>query len=62
MAGDELKQLIVRVEPQLIHQIKVIAAQQDISMAEIIRVELRDFVGEQRQKPWIDKALEAAGL
>lgn len=62
MTTDELKQLIVRVEPQLIHQIKVIAAQQDISMAEIIRVELREFVDESRQKPWIEKALSAAGL
>jgi predicted HicB family RNase H-like nuclease len=57
-----VKQLIVRVEPSLIRQLKLLAALHDISMAELVRRTLADEIATQRQDNAVKQALAAAGL
>ncbi len=56
------KQLIVRVDPEVVQRLKVVAAHWDLSMAELVRRTLDDEIGEQRKDEKVDAALEAAGL
>lgn len=58
----ERKQLIVRVEPEVVQRLKVVAAHWDLSMAELVRRTLDDEIGNQRKDERVDAALQAAGL
>ena len=57
------KQLVVRVDPDLIRRLKILAAHEDLSMAELVRNTLDDEISTRRQSdPDADDALMAAGL
>ncbi len=57
------KQLVVRVDPDLIRQLKILAAHEDLSMAEMVRRTLDDEISTRREgDPDADDALMAAGL
>lgn len=57
-----MKQLIVRVEASIIRKLKVIAAQDNVSMAETVRAVLDAYIELRRQNPAVKKAFEAARL
>ena len=57
------KQLVVRVDPDLIRRLKILAAHEDLSMAEMVRNTLDDEISVRRTSdPDADDALVAAGL
>ena len=56
------KQLVVRVDPDLIHRLKIVAAHENLSMAELVRTTLDDEILTRRQDPDVDDALMAADL
>lgn len=58
----EQKQLVVRVHPNLIRKLKVLAALRNVSMAELVRGVLSDWIRISRQDKEVAQALEAAGL
>lgn len=59
----EQKQLIFRCDEVLIRRLKVVAAHQNISMAEFARSTLSGTISELRgEDPGIEQALEAAKL
>ena len=63
MAVEKQRQLIIRCDPELIHQLKLIAAYHDVSMAEYVRVALSGTVESARKdsRP-IAETLKAAKL
>ena len=57
------KQLVVRVDPDLIHRLKIVAAHDNSSMAELVRNTLDDEISARRvSEPDVDDALMAADL
>ncbi len=57
------KQLVVRVDPDLIRRLKILAAHEDLSMAELVRNTLDDEISARRvSEPDVDDALMAADL
>ena len=57
------KQLVVRVDPDLIRKLKILAAHEDLSMAELVRNTLDEEIEVWRQSDSdADDALTAAGL
>ena len=57
------KQLVVRVDPDLIHRLKIVAAHGNESMAELVRNTLDDEISARRVgEPDVDDALMAADL
>ena len=57
------KQLVVRVDPDLIHRLKIVAAHGNESMAELVRNTLDDEISARRvSEPDVDDALMAADL
>ena len=57
------KQLVVRVDPDLIHRLKILAAHENLSMAELVRRTMDDEISTRREGDLgVHVALQAAGL